>query len=166
MLQITVNHKAVDLAINRLKTNLEQRRPLLENIGARIMGYTRNTIAMQGRGKGWKPLAESTKKSTGRSKALVTLIPFIRYRVNNRSGVTVYFSKKPKGWSLDMHERGFSSRAVKGKFMKAPRLGGFMSRKKSVIPARKVWPSAGTVKIIVADVTQSWLSSTVKRSWR
>jgi hypothetical protein len=148
-----------------LKSNIDLRRPLFELIGARLVAYTRETINMQGR-TAWKPLAESTKKSTGRSKALTPLIPFIKYRVNNRSGVTVYFSKRPTGWNLSMHERGFTSRAVKGVFMKAPNLGKFMSRKASKIPARRVWPTATVTRAIVSDLSRDWLHSVARRSWK
>lgn len=166
MLRITVDKRSVDLAIQRTRSNIEMRRPLLEKIGLELREYTRDTIRMQGRGAGWKPLADSTKKSTGRSKALMPFIPFIKYRVNNRSGVTVFFSKRPTGWSLEMHERGFSSPAVKGKFMKAARLGKFMSRKKSVIPARKVWPSLGVIQKISRRLTNDWLRDILRRTWR
>jgi len=140
---------------------------MLELIGARLVAFTRTTISMQGRNAPWKPLAASTKKSTGRTKALITLIPFIRYRVNNRFGVTVYFSKRPTGWSLDMHERGFTSRAVpKGVIMRAKGLGLFSGRKASKIPARRVWPTVVQSNAIIRDVSTDWIRQVVRTSWR
>lgn len=165
--RITVNAKQTTQAINRFKGSLEQRRGLLELIGTRLVAYTRETINMQGRGKSWKPLAASTKKSTGRDKALVTLIPFIKHRVNMRVGVTIYFSKRPRDWSIDVHESGFKSRAVpKGIKMKAKGLGMFSGRKASVIPARKIFPTLTETRAISRDITQDWVRDTSRKVWR
>lgn len=139
---------------------------MLELIGARLVAYTRTTISLQGRGRAWKGIAPSTALRTGRDKVLTPLIPYIRYRVNNRFGVTVYFSKRPTRWSLEMHEKGFTSREVKGKFMRAPHLGKFMSRKKSVIPGRRVWPTVIVVRQIVSEISSNWVRDTARRSWR
>lgn len=166
MLRVTVNKRAFDLSIKRIKSNLEMRRPMLELIGARLVAYTRQTISQQGRGRGWKKIAPSTALRTGRNKVLTPLIPFIKYRVNNRFGVTVYFSKRPKNWSLDMHEKGFTSPAVKGKFMRAPHLGKFMSRNKSIIPGRRIWPTARVVQQIVSEISGQWVRDVARRSWR
>jgi hypothetical protein len=165
VLTVTVNARQATLAIGKVKSNIDKRRPLLEAIGSRIVAYTRETINMQGR-TGWKPLAASTQISTGRSKALTPLIPFIKYRVNNRYGVTVYFSKRPARWNLEMHERGFTSRAVKGVLMKAVRLGKFSSRKASVIPGRRVWPTVAVTEQITADLTRDWIINVTNRGWR
>jgi len=167
VLQVKVNTRQLDLAINKVRSNMELRRPLLEKIGAALQQYTQQTIMMQGRNRAWAPLAPSTQISTGRTKALVTLIPFIRYRVNNRSGVTVYFSKRPKGWSLDAHERGFTSRAVPTNvFMKAKRLGGFSGRAASRVPGRKVWPTLAEIERTTRPLTRDWISDIVRKSWR
>lgn len=166
MLKITVNHRQVDLAIKKVRSNIELRRPLLKMIGAKLVGYTRQTIAMQGRGKAWAPLAPSTKKVTGRDKALITLIPAIKHRVNNRAGVTVYFAGRPSGWSIDMHERGFRSKAVKGKVMKVVRLGIFSSRVESVIPARKIFPTLAEIRSIAGPITNDWVRSIIRTNWK
>jgi hypothetical protein len=161
--KIKVNYKDVELSINRLKASMRDRKSLMDRIASALQLYTQDTIKTQGRGS-WAPLAPSTKEATGRNKALTPLIPFIRGRSSTDSA-TVYFSKRPSGWSIAQHESGYTSPAVKGPIMKTDKGVFFSKRKASVVPARKIFPTPGKAKQIAMPLVLKWTEEVIKRSW-
>lgn len=165
--KISINYDDVRLSIARLNASMRDRKSLMDRIADALQAYTQDTIKTQGRGT-WEPLAKSTRAATGRSKALTPLIPFIRGR-SSTDTATVYFSKRPRGWSLEQHQTGYTSPAVKGPKMKVKAKNGkpwhFSSRKESVVPARQVFPTPGKAQQIAMPLVYKWTEEVVKRSW-
>jgi len=163
--QITVDAKAVNRAINGVRTMMHQRKSVLDSIGKGLMEYTKETITTQGRGT-WAPLAKTTRLATGRNKALLPIRDQIRYRSNvSASTATVYFSGRPVGWNLEMHATGFTSRSVKGPVMANRRLGVFSARKESVIPPRRVFPTTDEAAKIAGPLVDKWVEKIIRLNW-
>ena len=166
MLTITVNVTRVKRAIDGVRVTMRQRKNLLERIAIALETHTKNRISTQGFGE-WAPLAKTTRIATGRRKALTPLIPHIKHRSNTGAGTaTVYFSGRPTNWSIEQHESGYTSPAVKGQFMKAKGLGGFSSRKASVVPARRIFPTIGEALAIADPITKAWVNKVILDNWR
>lgn len=162
---LKVDFSKVNMAIGGVRASLRSKKSLLDSIGKALMEYTQTTITTQGRGT-WAPLAKSTKLTTGRQKALITLRPYIRFRTNQSAGTaTVYFSKRPSGWTLEQHEKGFTSRPVNGVLMKARNIGFFNKRKASVVPPRKVFPSTGEASTISGPIVRAWVDKQIRLYW-
>lgn len=157
---------AFNRAVNGVRVNLRQRKVLLDEIGTGLMEYTKETITTQGRGS-WAPLARTTRLVTGRRKALLPIRDQIRFRSNVSLGTaTVYFSGRPSNWSIEQHESGFTSPAVKGKMMKAKGLGKFSSRKESVVPPRKIFPTQEEATRISVPITERWVQKIIRQNWK
>jgi hypothetical protein len=164
-IKVNVDMKNFNHAVNGLKASMRSRKVLLDEIGKGLMLYTKETITTQGRGS-WAPLAKSTKLATGRRKALLPIRDQIRFRSNLSAGTaTVYFSGRPTGWSIQMHEEGFTSPAVKGPVMAASGLGVFNSRSESVIPPRRIFPTREESLKISGPIVDRWVERIIRMNW-
>jgi hypothetical protein len=166
--KITVSDTGVQRLLSQVNSSMRDKSALMDRIGDAVLKHVKNRIRTGGFGS-WVPLAQSTKEKTGRSKPQITLIPFIRVRTGANSA-TVYFSKRPTEWSQAMHERGFTSRAVRNTPMGYKKAGGgkvkFRSRKKSVIPGRRITPTQEELDQIVMPIADAWLGAILRRQQR
>jgi hypothetical protein len=164
-IRVSADIRKVNDWFNNVNSSMRDRKVLMDRIGGALQKYTQNRIKTQGEGT-WPGLAPSTRERTGRSKALVTLIPFIKVR-SGAEAVTVYFSKRPKGWSLEQHERGYTSAAVKGPIMKMKKDGSkaafFSSRKESKVPARRVFPTDNEALRVAIPLVNDWTREIIRR---
>ena len=172
MLRVRVNLVNLRRSIAGSKKSLNQKETILDRVGRAVVRYTRQTITQQGRNTPWAPLAPSTRFFSGKHKALLALRPNIKHR-RSRAGVEVYFVPLSPKWTLSQHEMGFTSPAVrmpKGKSMKAGVARGnarfFKTRKASVIPGRRVWPSAPEVSRIAGQLFSEWVQQGFRKNWR
>lgn len=164
-IQIKVNASKTTAMLTGVNFSLRDQSGLMGKIESALVRYTKQRVRTEGFGA-WKKLAPSTIQKTGRTKALQDIIPYIKGRSGAKSAA-VYFSGKPAGWSLAMHEKGFKSPAVKDTGMAYKHADGtrvgFKRKRKSVIPARRVFPNEGESMQIVMPLANEWLTTIIRR---
>lgn len=119
-----------------------------------------------GNGGRWKPLSPWTIARTGRTVPLQTLAGRVRSRTFPKRA-EIYFKQSSPEWSLSTHHKGYAVSAVRNTFMRVPQLRGpaitFRNRRAFTVPARPVWPSERSVRIILNNNIRAFIITHVKR---
>jgi len=157
MISITADARGVKRKVNALMRGLRPsgRRRVLRRIAGALRDKVRNRFSTQGDGT-WAPLSDWTRARTGRRKALMPLQRRIKSRVEG-DRAEVYFDAPTDEWNIEMHNRGFKSKAVEDKRMVIPMASGgsigvrgsrliIKNRRMSVIPARRIWLTASETR--------------------
>ena len=137
------------------------RRRMLRRIGRVLRDAVRRRFTTQGDGA-WPSLSHWTRAKTSRRKALLPLRGRIHYRLVGDNQIEVFFDPPSTEWNIQMHHRGFRSRAVDNKRMviplKSPAILGvsgsrliIKNRRTSVIPARRVWLTPEETRRTIED---------------
>ena len=96
--------------------------------------------------------------------------PLIRSKGDSKSGI-VYEAPTGGNYTVSQFHEGFTSPAVQNKRMVVPAKGGgilavFSNRKKSVTPAREIWPSGGVVLKQTRPLFNKWVKKGLRTKWR
>lgn len=155
---------------NKLRRGLSNQKVVVNRLGRAFRDDARRRITSQGGGT-WEPLSKWTMARTGRRKALVTEKKNITFKViGNRLLVG---HESGGGWSLQDHEKGFTTppdvpATIK---LKRPGLLGMEGNsihitraKPSVTPARRVFATEAEANNLVGPIVEKWVREIIKRS--
>lgn len=158
--------------LSKLRRDLGRTSVLSSRMGRALVEDARRRIATQGGGS-WAPLSKWTRARTGRDLALITEMENISFKLIG--GQLVIGHDSDGSWSLDDHEKGFTTApdVPSTISLKRPELLGVTGNsihirraKNSITPARRVFPNQAEAHDVVEPIVRKWVADIIRRSGR
>lgn len=156
--------------ISKLKRDLGRTSVLSNRMGRALRDDARRRITTQGDGS-WAPMSKWTAARTGRKKLLISERPKITFKLIG--GRLVVGHDSGAGWSLQDHERGFTTppEVPATIALKRPKILGISTSeihirraKESVTPARRVFATEAETVKIAKPIVIKWVNDILRRA--
>lgn len=165
------NQQQVLAALKRIDVALKAgMMPLFNESGRALRDFTQKRISTSDGGN-WKPVSKWIRAKKNTTKALAGMQSRIKFK-SMPTQMELYF-ESPGNWAISDHDKGFTVGAT-GKRVTIPlrnpaALGlpskalsfSFISRRDSVVPARKVWPTDKEAEAILVPIVSRWVRRTL-----